>query len=118
MKAADPPDVLIGRQSLLRVAFLEQIGAAQVQLFVGKKITKLTELDEPANHRLGRRFRAGGMGNDGHKFMVASLGAPLIGILLYPMLDDHEQNTTEAKRAKAIADEARAALAKKSNGGD
>ncbi len=31
---------------------------------------------------------------------------------LYPMLDEHERNTSEAKRAKAIADEVRAAIEK------
>jgi hypothetical protein len=65
-EAKYPSSIVLGRQRLVGVCFFEQIGSAEIELFIREKVPEFREVYKPANACIGRRLRAGVVRSNRH----------------------------------------------------
>jgi len=72
LQAQRQPDVFVRRQRLARVRFSEKVGLPEIKLFVREQVSEFRKVQKSADARIGWRFCARVMRNDGHRIKCSS----------------------------------------------
>jgi hypothetical protein len=105
VESADCPDVLIGWQSLLRVSFLEKIGAPKVDFLVSEEIVELEKIYKSANHCVVGRLNARGCETTGIDWMVLVRAVVESQAALRKVVEDMDSGYLVVRDVRVIAGE-------------